>query len=1164
MKYTQNGVLPKTYSYDEVFESTLNYFNGDSLAAQVWIKKYSLKNMQGEYLELNPDQMHHRLSAEIHRIEEKYPNPLSYQEIYEALKDFTYIVPQGGPMTGIGNNHQVMSLSNCFVVGNDYDSYGGIMRTDEEQIQLMKRRGGVGHDLSHLRPSGMEVNNSARTSTGAASFMERYSDSTREVAQEGRRGALMLSLSIAHPDAEKFIDMKMDGKKVTGANVSVRVTDHFMRMVKDKAPYVQRWPVDSPDPTIKRTVSARRLWEKMMHNAWASAEPGVLFWDTITRESLADCYAEYGFKTTSTNPCFSGDMELLTVEGYKKFKDIVWTEQTIFDNYNRKAKAEIVYSGKKMTYNIRLSDGTILQATEDHKFVTHLNNDVAVKDLKGHKLMVNTSLIVDHDEEYIKFGFIQGDGQTGRLASETHKALEVNIGNRDGDIAFLFNVPHFGRRQYLSGYNEKLTNLGFSSNPLPTRTLPISYSSWSDIQKLSFLRGLFSANGSVIRKYRVALKSTCKDMVDQVKESLAYFGIESYITTNKPAKVKFPNGEYIVKESYDLNIGKFASLRKFSELISFEQTYKQTMLEELIWHRNVKVTSVKPNKVEHVFDFKVQDKYPYGYVNGFMAHNCGEIPLCPYDSCRLLALNLYSFVDNPFTLVACFNETKFEKYARMAARIMDDIVDLELEKIDQIISKIKSDEEPDNIKQVELGLWRKIRKMAALGRRTGIGITGMGDMLAALGLTYGDTYATEQAVKTHQKLAWHVLRESNKLAEERGAFPIHDYEYEKDNPFLTRVLEYDAEMGGTLLEDILKYGRRNIASLTIAPTGTTSLMTQTTSGIEPCFMIAYKRRTKINPNDPETRVDFVDDVGDSWQEHFVFHHHFKTWAEAMGYELPDNPSQEYVDYLISLSPYKNATANDVDWVGKIKMQGAVQKWVDHSISVTVNLPNDVPEELVSDIYMAGWESGCKGVTIYRDGSRSGVLVSNDSITDEKKFVDNHAIKRPVELEADVQHFRVGHRKWVAIVGLMDGRPYEIFSGRNGKADDGDGLNIPEEITSGIIRKKENGENKYYLESGDFTSDDLSKEFNPNHWGIGKMISMTLRHGAPIQYVVKYVEGLDFDGGLYSWKMAIARALKKFIPEGTYSKEVCENCGEASLVYQEGCLTCQSCGHAKCG
>ncbi len=844
----KSPVGKKIYTQEEAVNASLEYFKGDDLAARVWVNKYALKDSFGNIFELTPDDMHRRLANEIARIEKRYPNPLTEEEIFKVLKDFKYIVPQGGPMTGIGNNYQVASLSNCFVVGNDgnSDSYGGIMKIDQEQVQLMKRRGGVGHDLSHIRPKGSPVKNSALTSTGIVPFMERYSNSTREVAQDGRRGALMLSVSVKHPDSESFIDAKLEQGKVTGANVSVKIQDDFMEAVETGRPYLQKYPIDSDKPLYKKEIDAGALWEKIVKNAWKSAEPGILFWDTIIKESVPDCYADLGYRTVSTNPC-------------------------------------------------------------------------------------------------------------------------------------------------------------------------------------------------------------------------------------------------------------------------------------------------------------------------------GEIPLCPYDSCRLLAINLYSYVENPFTKEATFNFKLFREHIHYAQRIMDDIIDLELEKIDAILDKINADPEDENIKFTERNLWENIKRKANEGRRTGIGITAEGDMLAALNLRYGSDNAIDFSEEVHKTVTLEAYRSSVYMAKERGAFKIYDSKREENNPLINRIKQAD----GVLYEKMTKYGRRNIALLTIAPTGTTSLMTQTTSGIEPVFMPVYKRRRKVNPNDKDVRVDFIDEVGDHWEEFTVFHHKFRTWMEANGYDMNREYSQEELDEMVVKSPYFKATSNDVDWLAKVRMQGRIQKWVDHSISVTINLPGDVSEGLVGELYFQAWKNGCKGVTVYRDGSRSGVLISNDS-KEKKKPGGAFPTKRPEKLDAEVVRFQNNKEKWVAFIGLMDNRPYEIFTGLS---DDEDGILLPRSITKGYIIKSWESEesSRYdfqYINKRGYktTIEGLSHKFNPVFWNYAKLISGTLRHGMPIHKVVELVTSLQLDNEtINSWKAGVARALKKYIPNGTLAEDTkCGECGSDEVVYQEGCLTCLSCGSSKCG
>ncbi len=861
--------MEQTYSYDEAFAASLDYFSGDELAARVWVNKYAMKDSYGNIYEKSPADMHWRIANEVARIEQRYPNPMTAQEVFDLLDHFRYIIPAGSPMTGIGNHFQVASLSNCFVVGldGDSDSYGAVIRIDEEQVQLMKRRGGVGHDLSHLRPAGSPVKNSALTSTGLVPFMERYSNSTREVAQDGRRGALMLSVSIKHPDAEAFIDAKMTEGKVTGANVSVKIDDAFMQAAAEGRPYVQQFPIDSKEPLVSKEIDASGLWRKIVHNAWKSAEPGVLFWDTILRESVPDCYADLGFRTVSTNPC-------------------------------------------------------------------------------------------------------------------------------------------------------------------------------------------------------------------------------------------------------------------------------------------------------------------------------GEIPLCPYDSCRLLAINLYEYVDDPFTTNARFNFDKFRDHVRKAQRIMDDIIDLELEKIELILNKIDADPQNEEVKFAERNLWKKILRKSSMGRRTGVGITAEGDMLAALGLRYGTQEATDFAVEVQKTVCLSAYASSVQMARERGAFEMYDAKREENNPFIRRIKDADPK----LYEEMKKFGRRNVACLTIAPTGTTSLMTQTTSGIEPVFMPVYKRRRKVNPNDPEVHVDFTDDVGDSYEEYIVYHHKFLTWMKVCGLDTERRYTQEEIDELVEQSPYNKATANEIDWLMKVRMQGAIQKWVDHSISVTVNLPNNVDEQLVNDLYMEAWRSGCKGCTIYRDGSRNGVMISVSKKEKKEEGAqqdvphletsdepEEHAFhlpevveKRPDVLECDVVRFQNNREKWVAFVGLLNGYPYEIFTGLQ---DDEEGILLPKSVTKGRIIKQLNpdGTKRYDFQFENkrgykTTVEGLSEKFNPEYWNYAKLISGVLRYRMPLDHVIRLVDQLQLNSeSINTWKNGVERALKKYITDGTAARGlICPNCGEESLVYQEGCLICTNCGASRCG
>ena len=1210
----------KVYNKKDVYNSTLEYFNGDELATQVWMNKYCLKD-ENNYYELNPNDMHRRIAKELARIEAKYPNPLSEERIFETLKNFKRIVPQGSPMSGIGNNFQVVSLSNCFVIGNDgnSDSYGGILKIDQEQVQLMKRRGGVGHDLSHIRPAGSPVKNSAITSTGIVPFMERYSNTTKEVAQDGRRGALMLSLSVKHPDAENFIDAKMTEGKVTGANVSVKIDDEFMDAVINEKPYLQRYPIDlfkimseQKDATMYllpmqelkqngefnklypvedkegkilgyvKKINANKLWKKIIHNAWKSAEPGILFWDTIMNESVPDCYADLGYKTVSTNPCFSGKENLLTTQGNKTFEELCGLDNVeIINAVGNVVSTSVWHSGEKETIKLYNTQNESFICTPDHVWKTIENDEVQAKDLKGRKLMPFLFNNVEHDELFVKLGFIQGDGNLGRLNSKDHRGFEINIGKDDDDVLEYFGYSRKDkseRKFYSDEFFNTCLDLKFSSEQLPLRNLPETINEWSDNEQLSFLSGLFSANGSVVGGYRIAFKSTNKNLILQIQELLKKFDIDSYYTTNKSKTVSFSNGEYTCRESYDLNIGKYYDLIKFYNHIKFIHDYKNFRLRSVIINRTPKIRKIESNGVIDVYDFH-EPENNWGVVNGYVAHNCGEITLCPDDSCRLLALNLYGYVINPFTDNAKFDWITFKNDVLTSQRYMDNIIDLEIEKIDKIIEKIKSDPEDEFIKIYEIKLWERIKDKAIRGRRTGLGVTAEGDMLAALGYRYGTDDATDFSEKVHKTLKLYAYRSSVIMAKERGAFPIYDWKREIDNPFIKRIKNEDSK----LYEDMKKYGRRNIALLTIAPTGTVSIMTQTTSGIEPCFLPVYKRRRKINPQDKDARIDFTDEEGINWQEYPVFHHKFMVWLEANDYDvnIVKSMSPDQVDQIVKKSPYYKATSNDVDWVKKVEMQGKLQKQVDHSISVTVNLPNDVTEEVVANVYKTGWEHGCKGITVYRDGSRSGVLISDKKKKEkEMLFQDHHAPKRPKRLKADIVKFQNNLEKWIAVVGILDGRPYEIFTGKleNGLSE------LPTyvkecEVVKNIIEVEEETEmgelvkvrkKRYDIEYIDSNGEKqihpgLNHTFNPEYWNYAKLMSSVLRHGMPMVYVYELIDSLNLNTEhLNTWKNGVARVIKKYIKDGEKAKGKCLVCGSEHLEYKEGCLTCMACGSSKCG
>jgi len=1204
------------YSEELVKKLTLEYFNGDTLATDVWIKKYCLKDENNLY-EASPVDMHYRIAGELARIEAKYPNGLTENEIFETLNGFNRIIPGGSPMAGIGNDLQVVSLSNCFVVGNDgaSDSYGGILKVDQDIVQLEKRRGGVGTDLSHIRPAGSPVKNSAITSTGVVPFMERYSNTTKEVAQDGRRGALMLSINVGHPDAEAFIDAKLTQGKVTGANVSVKITDEFMEAVINDRAYIQRFPINlfgikeaashllkleeklekSPiNTTINvnddsgkmigmiKKVNAKKIWKKIVYNAWKSAEPGILFWDTIIKESIPDSYKAFGFKTISTNPCFSGKEKLLTADGNKTFEELSKFEIIeIINAVGHRVPSKVWCSGEKETINLHDTQGNVMTCTPEQIWKNIKGAEIEAKDLKGEKLL---PFIYDnpHDELFLKLGFIQGDGNLGRLKSSAHKGLEVNIGANDEDVLNLFKqkreTPN-QRKFYVNDYTEICHELGFSGESLPERNLPSTIENWDSEEQLSFLSGLFSANGSVVANYRISFKSTNETLIHELQSLLKKFDIDSYYTTNKSKKVLFSNGEYLCKESYDLNIGKYYDLIKFYNKINFIHAYKKNKLFYTIINRSPKITKITNSGVIRVYDF-TEPETNWGVVNGCISHNCGEIPLCAYDSCRLLSLNLYGYVINPFKPNAIFNHDLFSHDVKIAMRYMDDIIDLEVEKINAILGKIKSDPEDEFIKLYEINLWNEIMKKTIEGRRTGLGVTAMGDMLAALGYRYGTDKANEFAEFVQKELKLNAYESSVIMAEERGAFPIYDSKLEENNPFILRIKDEAPD----LYARMIKSGRRNIALLTIAPTGSMSILTQTTSGCEPVFLVSYKRRRKINPQEKDARVDFVDAEGISWSEYPVFHHKFITWLEANDYDLNVimSMTSQQIDEIVKKSPYYKATSNDVDWVKKVEMQGMLQSNIDHSISVTVNLPADATEEMVSNVYETAWRVGCKGITVYRDGSRDGVLIS-DSDKKEKehqeKFHDTHAPKRPKRVKGEIVRFQNNNEKWVSVVGFLDGRPYEIFTGllSNGLS------NIPTnvkdcEIVKNIFEVEDINElgeyvkvrkKRYDIEYIDADSKKqiatgLSHIFNPEYWNYAKLFSGMLRHGMPLVYVHELIESMNLnDATLNTWKNGVARVIKRYIKDGVKGKGTCLVCGSTHLEYIEGCLTCKGCGSSAC-
>jgi ribonucleotide reductase alpha subunit len=1155
-----------TYTREEVLKSALEYFKGDELASTVWVNKYALKDSDGNLYERTPADMHDRISDEIYRIEKKYKNPMSRELIYSLIDGFKYIIPQGSPMSGIGNNFQTVSLSNCFVIGESgpSDSYGAILKLDQEQVQLMKRRGGVGHTLEAIRPKGSRVNNSALTSTGVVPFMERYSNSTREVAQDGRRGALMLSMSIKHPDSEAFIDAKLDGTKVTGANVSIKAHDDFMKAVTGDGKYIQQWPVDSNDPTITKEVDAHRIWNKVIANNWKSAEPGVLFWDQIIRESLPDRYADLGYKTVSTNPCIIGSTLIATADGRnavsieqltKEGKDVqLYSTDTNTGQIQIKTGRNPRKTGaNKEVWKLTLDDGSQLIATPDHKILTKDLEYVNLKDLTpGQSISPFNSF---ESNKYRQIANIGAKMSGGRFANRRQYREIYRFNNGDIDSKkYAIHHADFNNKNDSNDNLEKMLHedhrrlhadlIMGSNNP---------YHKMTDEQKFNFA----SHPGESNPKYSGFTNS---EILDHGK---ILFDKEGKIT--KRLWMVYAKEHKLPQDlANDFRFGNFSNFK--NQVAS-----------------NHKVISVEFHGYDDVYNITVDDNHNYNVItsneddnfvtsSGITIKNCGEIPLCPDDSCRLLAVNLLSYVTDPFTPQAKFDFVKFKEHANYALRMMDDIVDLEVEKINGILNKLKSDPEAQTTKRVEIELWTRIQKKCKEGRRTGVGITAEGDMLAALGLRYGTTKATDFAEEVHKTYALEVFRSSCELAKERGAFTIWDPTREQDHPFLNRIKEADPK----LYADLMKYGRRNIALLTIAPTGTVSLMAQTSSGVENVFLVAYRRRKKVNPNDEGTSAVFVDDVGDHWEEYNVYHHAFKTWIEITGHKfLSDEDkntpleelSDETVTMLVTKSPYYKATSDAVDWVEKVRMQGRIQKWVDHSISVTVNLPEDATEEMVNKVYVTAWKEGCKGCTIYRDGSRSGVLISKEEKVKEELFKESNAPKRPKELQCAVMSFQNKGEKWVGLIGLLNDRPYEIFTGAH------ENFPIPSYVEIGSIRrtKGEDGLSNYdflYQDKlgNDVTIPSLNHAFDDKFYDLAKTFSAILRHGMPIPYVVDLIDGLNLDGDLITtWKAGVKRMLKKFVKDGTtQSGKTCNECGSESLEYKEGCLTCMSCGNSKCG
>ncbi|MFW6219249.1 MAG: LAGLIDADG family homing endonuclease [bacterium] len=1339
----------KEFTYQQVKEETLKYFNNDELAADTWIKKYALKNPNDKYDELTPDDMHRRMAVKFAEKEKYYNqnnkinsdnsyllseygqkrNLLNEEKIFSYFKDFNKIIPQGSVMSVLGNPYVFGSLSNCIVLPKLYDSYGGIMYADQQLTQLFKRRCveensyviskngilkikdikvgdyvlsrnnitgndeynkvlnkfisdvkkddrliiklkngtqiktskkhpilvlennnlkyknagelklndllikpkeneyvefnnnekddklitdnecdnilqrveiisiekdvesenyidievenvnnfysgnfgfvnihncGVGLDLSTLRPEGMKVTNAAKSTSGAVSFMERFSNTTREVGQNSRRGALMLTIDIRHPEVEEFSKIKQDLKKVTGANISLKLRDDFMKAVENDEDYILRFPVDAElkdgiwDTEVKfqKTVKAKELWDAIVECARNTAEPGLIFWTRQHEYSTSSFYPKY--ENVSTNPCFAGKEKLLTTQGYKTFEELCDTNIDIINSEGNVVESKVWKTGEKETINLYNTQNEVITCTPDHVWKTIDDESVEAKDLKGKQIKPFLIETVDHDELFVKLGFIQGDGSLSRLNSDIHKGFEIHIGNNDEDVLDYFGFVREVESQktfYTREFFDICKDLEFDPVVLPERLLPKSINKWSKKEKISFLSGLFSANGSLVGNQRISFKSTNKNLILQLQSLLLEFDIDSYYTTNKAKNVTFSNGEYMCKESYDLNIGKYFDLIKFYNTIKFIHTYKNEKLKSIIYQRTPKIRKIEDNGVIDVYDF-VEPENHWGVVNGYIAHNCSEIAMGGSDSCRLIAENLYGHVKNPYTKDAEFDYDAFYETTYEAMRLMDDLVDLELDSIERILDKIENDPEPDYIKEVEIKTWKELYKNGKEGRRTGLGFTALGDTIAALGYKFDSDEAIEIIDKIMKTKLKAELDSTIDMAIERGKFNDFDVEIEKQSDFVKMLENEFPEQFARMME----FGRRNISWSTVAPTGSLSILAQTTSGIEPAFMLYYQRRKKINPNDEDSRVDFVDDMGDKWQMFNVMHPKLHTWYNS---NYGDNLNiseieKEKLEELIKTSPYYGSTANEIDWIKRVKIQSIVQKYTTHSISSTINLPNDVTVDKVGEIYMESWKEGLKGITVYRDGARSGVLVSESSKDDTNKIKKNDAPKRPKNLDCDVHQLTVQHQKWVVFVGLLNGDPYEVFALKKKN------LNLPKSIEKGKLIKKSKNHYNFETEDG-LILDNLNDFFERDEQeALTRIISTALRHGADIKFVVEQLN--KSEGNIVGFSKSISRTLKKYLKDGDApSDKKCPSCeAKDGLIYQEGCLTCKECGYSKCG
>ena len=1195
----------------------LDYFKGDDLASHSWLSKYALRDKVNNLVEETPDDMHRRMAKEVFRIENDYcqngrknyllsdlspfgqilveNNSLSEEEIYSLFKDFKFIIPGGSVMSLLGNPYQIGSLSNCFVIGQPDDSYGSIMKKRTEQVQLMKRRGGVGKDLSLLRPKGAFVNNAAKTSTGPISFMEVDSEITREVAQEGRRGALMETISIIHPDSDKFITSKLDTSKITGANISVKLTDEFMEAVAHDTDFIQRFPIDFKDkidgdrleynvltqpsnhyqsfPFVKK-IHASELWKSLVHSSWKSAEPGIMFENRHHDYSPDGTYPN--FKGVTTNPCFSYETKILTAHGYEKIGDLEGQDIDFVNKDGKIVSGTVFKSGKKSTYTLNLSNKETIVTTIDHRFMLTDGSEKQAQFITKEDRLMPFFIINDKINEFVKYGFIQGDGCTGRLDSTAHLGIEVNIGEKDEDIAKLFNVKITGKI-YLGGFNDILKELGFDSSVLPNRTLPTTFYNWSSDNKLMFLKGLWSANGSIIKGHRISFKSTCKELILELSNILQEFGIDNYFTTNKAREVEFSNGIYLCKESYDLNISKYKAVLKFAENIGFVHNYKQDSLKELILTKAPKILSAKVTEVKPVYDFSLNDDTHWGVIQGVIAHNCGEIFMQPYDSCRLIHINLTAFVKNPFTKDAEFDYESLYKTSYLAMRIADDLIDLEIEAIGNIIKHIW-DSKGDN--SDELHLWSKIEESAREGRRAGVGFTGLADVFAMMGFTYGKPFSQDLTNEIMYTKLKGELDCTIDLAISRGTFegykPENEYylddndgagwnfshfdknsgwvgeDYTGKNTFYQFLIETYPEQ----VKRMLIHGRRNISWSTVAPTGTVSILARVSSGIEPIFLPYYERSKKcMNESD---RVDFVDETGEKFTKYFVLHPMFEQWIlmQNGGDFKPSEMSKETLDFWYKGSPWNKSDSASISWQERVELQAIVQRYTTHSISSTVNLPKETSEELISEIYMNAWHRGLKGITVYRDGSRDGILNSVDKVEyPTGAIIEHSAPKRPKVLPADLHVVTSNKVKYAVVVGLLDNKPYEVFAFEFNPL-------FLNDIKSfkGTITKVRKGKYKFESEHVIFENLQLLNNERIEEKSCTLYTSMLLRHGASIPFIIKTARKVN--DGISSFSSAMCRVLSKYVPKEVVKGDVCPECG-GEMIREAGCTKCTNCGHSHC-